>query len=581
MLATVTLLCGVLLGDAEPDSVKCLPVGQQMPAFSLQDFRGQRLTLDRFTDAKALVVVFLGTECPIVQLYAKRLQELADQYGEAGVVVLGIDSNQQDSLAELEHFARTHRIRFPILRDSGNRVADLWGASRTPEVFVLDSKRTLRYHGRFDDQFTYETQRDNSRNDYVKQAVDALLKQQPLTITETEVVGCHIGRVFKKTRDRGVTYCGQIRRILQNRCESCHRAGEIAPFELTDYDEVVGWAEMIDEVVEQQRMPPWHASSEYGTFSNDRRMTDQEKQLIHQWVSDGAPKGDAADLPAERKYVTGWQLPRKPDRVIPMAGRPFRVAGTGTIKYQYFVVDPKFQEDQWISMAEVVPGNRRVVHHVLVFAQPKGVRSLSGERGGFLAAYVPGLRAEPFPAGMAKRVRAGSRIVFQVHYTPIGTDEEDISSIGLVFARPRDVKYEVRTVAAVNTRFSIPPRDPDFEVTADSQRAQVDVLALAFMPHMHLRGKAFRYEALFPTGDSEILVDIPRYDFNWQTAYRLSTPMRLPAGTRVHCTARFDNSAKNLANPDPDRTVQWGDQTWDEMMIGYMDVAIPRSENDP
>ena len=257
------------------------------------------------------------------------------------------------------------------------------------------------------------------------------------------------------------------------------------------------------------------------------------------------------------------------------AAEPFQVPAAGPVEYQYFVVDPEFREDKWVRMAEVQPGNRQVVHHVLVFAQAPGSRPISGEQGGFLAAYVPGLRARPFPEGMAKRVRAQSKLVFQVHYTPVGTEQADLSSLGLVFASPADVTHQVITAAAVETDFAIPPHDGNFAVESQSRPAPVSLQLLAMMPHMHLRGKSFRYEARYPGGTSEILLDVPRYDFNWQTTYRLATPKVLPAGTRIHCLAHYDNSEHNLANPAPDKTVRWGDQTWDEMMIGYFDVAVP------
>ncbi len=543
--------------------------------FTLGDYRGKQVSLRDYANVKVLVVAFLGTECPIVKLYAPRLQKLADRYAIDQVQVVGIDSNQQDSLAELAHFARRHAIQFPLLKDPGNRIADQFGAERTPELFVLDSQRVVQYRGRLDDQYTYEIQRPQVQQDYVTAAIDQLLAGQAVEVARTEPVGCHIGRVMQHTEDRGVTYANQISRLLQRRCVECHRTGEIAPFALTDYDEVVGWAEMIREVVQDQRMPPWHAAPEHGQFANDRRLSDDEKKLLYQWIDDGAPLGDAAQRPEPETYVQGWQLPQQPDLVIPMRDRPYQVPAEGVVEYQYFVVDPQFREDKWVSMAECQPGNRQVVHHILVFAQPPGSRPIGGERGGFLAAYVPGLRARPYGPGMAKRVPAGSKLIFQLHYTPVGTAQQDLSSLGLVFLPADEVEQEVRTVAAVETDLKIPPHDANFQVDARSPKAPIAVELLALMPHMHLRGKSFRYVAEFPGGKKETLLDVPRYDFNWQTAYRLQDPLRLPPGTQIHCTAHYDNSSANLANPDPTQLVRWGDQTDDEMMIGYFDIALP------
>ncbi len=557
--------------DAPSGSV----IGRTVANFTLSDFRSKTCSLSDWQESKLIVVAFIGTECPLVQLYAQRLQQLADSYPTEQVVVVGIDSNQQDSLAEMEHFARTHNLRFPLLKDPGNRVADLFGAQRTPEVFVLDAQRVIRYRGRIDDQYTYETQRVRHDQEYLREAVAELLANKPVSTAETEVVGCHIGRVFVDTKDDGVTYNNQISRILGNRCVECHRAGEIAPFALESYDEVVGWAEMIQEVVRDQRMPPWHASPDHGSFANDRRLSQEEKGLIDKWVEDGAPEGDPNSLPPPGTYVSGWQLPREPDLLIRMRQQPYDVPPEGQVDYQYFVVDPGLTEDKWVSAAQCLPGNRRVVHHILVFAQPPGSKAISGEEGGFLAAYVPGLIAQPYPPGMAKRLRAGSKLIFQVHYTPVGTSQQDVSSLGLLFADHNDLHHEVRTVAAVKKKLEIPPGEPSHRVEATSRSAPIDVLLLTMMPHMHLRGKSFLYETRFPDGTTETLLDVPNYDFNWQTAYRLTQPKFLPAGTTVHCVAHFDNSDQNLANPDPTATVKWGDQTTDEMMIGYFDIAVP------
>ncbi|MCU0961999.1 MAG: redoxin domain-containing protein [Pirellulaceae bacterium] len=576
------VLCGCLLGATPADTSQVdSRIGRPIDVFSLPDHDGRPWSLADVPDARAVVITFLGTECPIVRLYAGVLQELNDQFADRGVVFVGIDANRQDSAKDLAAFARELKIRFPLLRDEVNRVADRFGAQRTPEVFVLDHDRVVRYHGRIDDRYSYEVQRDRAERHFLADAIGQLLAGEQVTTPETELYGCLIGRVTPESRGSRVTYTDQVRDILQRRCVECHRQGDIAPFALSDYDEAVGWAPMIAEVVRQGRMPPWHAAPDYGEFADDRRLSSDEKQAIYQWVADGAPRGDREDLSRAPQHAApawtadGWQLPRSPDLVVPMATEPFVVPARGEIKYQYFVVDSQLQEDKWVQISEVRPGNRQVVHHVLVFAQAPGQRLASGEMGGFLAAYVPGLRAKPFPAGMAKRIRAGSKLIFQVHYTPIGTEQTDLSSLGLIFAAADEIQHEVITAAAVETKFAIPPYDGNYRVESRSRRAPVDVQLLGLMPHMHLRGKSFRYEARYPDGSDEILLDVPRYDFNWQTAYRLKTPKTMPAGTRIHCVAHFDNSAANPANPDPASTVRWGDQTREEMMIGYFDIAIP------
>ena len=552
-------------------------VGELVKNFELQDFRGKEVTLHDFADKDCLVVAFLGTECPLAKLYAPRLNELSREFGEQGVGFVGINSNTQDSITEIAAYARIHDISFPLLKDVGNRVADQMGASRTPEVFVLDSDRIVRYQGRIDDQYGVGYIRDQADRHDLRQALTELTSGQTVSEPAMPAVGCIIGRVKVPSLESSVTYSKQIARILQNRCVECHREGDIAPFALTEYEEVAGWADMIAEVVREQRMPPWHASHEHGEFSNDRRLSAEERRQIFEWAEAGAPQGDPTELPEPREFVEGWQLASAPDKVVPMSDKPFKVAAEGTVRYQYFRADPGFKEDMWVKGIEALPGNRAVVHHILVFSDAPN-RSAGSEFGGgvrgFLGAYVPGMRATTFPPGMAKRIPAGSKLVFQMHYTPIGSVQEDLSKIGFVFADPEEVEYEVKTTSAFQPRLRIPKHKENHqEVTKTRVREPAQLLAL--MPHMHVRGKSFTYLARFPNEENWTpLLDIPEYDFNWQTNYRLARPMDLPKGTYIKCVAHFDNSENNLSNPNPNKTVRWGDQTWDEMLIGYFDVAI-------
>ena len=270
---------------------------------------------------------------------------------------------------------------------------------------------------------------------------------------------------------------------------------------------------MIAEVVDQGRMPPWHADPKYGHFSDDRRLSDDEKRLIHAWVAAGAPQGDLKELPPTPTFAaSGWHQHRPPDLVLPMSDKPYQVKADGVLNYQFFRVDPHFTEDKWIEAAEILPGNRAVVHHVLVHARGRGERGGGGAGQGFLAAYVPGLRSLAYPKGMAKRISAGSKLNFQIHYTPNGSKQEDITRIGLWFADPKQVTHEVRTIAAVNPLFAIPAGADNQRVDASTKKLPSDAQILAFMPHMHLRGKSFLYEAVFADGKRQTLLDVPKYD---------------------------------------------------------------------
>lgn len=552
--------------------------GQIVPNFELKDFRGKSFDLSEIPRKKVVVLAFLGTQCPLAKLYSVRLSKLAEEYRDKDIVIWGVNSNRQDSITEIMAFVRDHKVSFPMLKDAGNRVADLVNAERTPEVVVLDSQRIIRYRGRVDDQYGIGYAKDEPQQNDLKNAIDDLLAGKTVEVPVTPLMGCHIGRIKTPNPNSKVTYSNQIARIFQKRCVECHREGEIAPFELTDYDEVVGWAEMIAEVVQEDRMPPWHASKKAGHFANDRALSKLEKSQIIEWVKNGAPQGDMKELPEAVSFVDDWQLPKEPDKVFPMDSKPFQIPAEGVVRYKYFKVDTNFKEDKWVKAFQVVPGNRQVVHHVLVIARRPGER-IGGGASGFLAAYVPGLRSTPFPEGMAKRIPAGSELIFQLHYTPIGTDQEDMSSIAMVFADPKSITHEVKTTSALQRRLSIPPNEKAHRVDAQTAQSAMDFQLLSMNPHMHLRGSAYRYEAVFPNGKKEVLLDIPHYDFNWQTSYVLEKPKQIPKGTFIKTTALFDNSKNNLNNPDPTKTVRWGDQTWEEMMIGYFEVAFPVSND--
>jgi peroxiredoxin/mono/diheme cytochrome c family protein len=553
------------------------PVGRKVADFSLEDYRGTKHSLTEFTQGRATVIAFLGTECPLAKLYGPRLAELAAKYAEAGVTFVGIDANRQDALSEIAAYAKDSGIEFPILKDTGNTVADQMGAVRTPEVFLLDHEGVIRYVGRIDDKLGIGYIKDKSENNFLTDAIDQLLAGKEIATPSTESVGCFIGRVREPDKDAPVTYSNQIARIFQDRCVECHRSGEIGPFAMTDYSEVAGWAETIAEVVRDQRMPPWHAAPGTAHFRNDRSMPEAEKELVYQWVEAGAPEGDPADLPAPRQYVTGWTLPQEPELVLTVQEEPYIIPADGVVEYQYFVVDPKFTEDKWVKASQVIPGSAPVVHHVLVFVQKPGQRGEPFDENGlgFLAAYVPGYRATPFPDGMAKFVPAGSKLIFQMHYTPVGKEMADQSKIGFVFAKPEELTHMVQTVSAGNRGLTIPPHEPNYRREALMTAYKDELIVLSYAPHMHVRGKSFMYEAVYPDGHKETLLDVPRYDFNWQTSYELAEPKVLPPGTRVHCVAHWDNSEENLANPDPSQTVYWGDQTFEEMMLGFFDVAVP------
>jgi peroxiredoxin/mono/diheme cytochrome c family protein len=608
VLSLVGLLaaCFVASVHAADDAPR---VGRQIQPFKLKNQFGKDYSLKDLKQ-DVVVVAFLGTECPLAKLYAPKLAAMAKEFPKNKVAFIGIDSNQQDSIQEIAAYATRHKIEFPLLKDVKNKVADHFGAVRTPEVFVLDKNRVVRYWGRIDDQYGFAEglgyQRPKPTRRDLAEAVNELLAGKQVSVPTTEALGCHIGRVKQATESSEVTYSDQIARIFQAHCIECHREGRIGPFVMTSYEDVVGWGEMIREVVDQGRMPPWHASPDHGKFANESRLTDEEKQLIRTWVDNGCPEGDKSKLPAPKQFVEGWEI-GEPDEIVYMSDEPVKVAAEGVIDYYHFVVDPGWTEDKWITASEAKPGSLETVHHILVFVAPPDIQPRDLARGGdgeprrrgrgrgrgngaseeanaltsgnLVAAYAPGANALFSNDGRtAVHVKAGSKLVFQMHYTPNGTPQTDLSYVGFKYADPDKVEYEARSTAIVNTFFSIPPGANNHSATAE-RKIDYDTTIVNLTPHLHTRGKAFRYEVIYPDGSQEVLLDVPQYDFNWQTTYILEEPKAIPAGSTLRCTAWWDNSEDNLSNPDPTKTVTWGEQTFEEMMIGFYVEQFPKGQS--
>jgi hypothetical protein len=325
-------------------------------------------------------------------------------------------------------------------------------------------------------------------------------------------------------------------------------------------------------------MPPWFADPHFGNFGNDRRLKPADLQALLAWLDGGMEMGDKKDLPAEKTYADGWVI-GKPDVIFEMP-KTEDVPASGTVPYMYYVTPTNFKEDVWVTAAEARPGNRGVVHHIIVsYRDPKSKGNNGrGAGDGFLVGTAPGDMPLILRPGIARRIPAGSDLIWQMHYTPNGKAGQDRSQVGLIFYKGKEPpKYNSQTIGISNGNFVIPPGEANQKVESEWEVPR-DTLLLSFMPHMHLRGKDFKYDVTYPDGKTETLLSVPRYDFNWQLAYREANPLKLPKGTKIHCTAHFDNSAANKANPNPKQEVTWGDQTWEEMMIGWVDFIWEQPE---
>ena len=389
------------------------------------------------------------------------------------------------------------------------------------------------------------------------------------------------------------TFYRDVLPILQNHCQSCHRAGEVAPMPLVTYEQTRPWANAMANAVVMKMMPPWFADPRYGHFANDPSLSEAEIAALRSWAKLGAPSGDSHDAPPARKWTEGWNIPQ-PDLVVTMP-QPVPLPANGEVEYTYEIVPTHFAQDRWVQMSEFRPGSPAHVHHAVVYIRPPdsewlrhapvGVpftasklsdpieqRQAHETTSDLLLVYAPGSSPDQWPDGMAKFVPAGSDLVFQMHYTTNGTAEEDRTSIGMVFAKTPP-KQRVVTLQLNNHALIIPPGADNFRVEVQGTLPH-DATLLSLFPHMHLRGKRFEYDIVHDDGSIEVLLRV-NYHFHWQLSYRLGEPRLLKAGTKLRAIAWYDNSNNNPHNPDPSKTVTWGDQTSDEMMVGFFDVGIP------
>ena len=401
--------------------------------------------------------------------------------------------------------------------------------------------------------------------------------------------GAADGQYAAKAADDVPTFTRDVAPIVYKNCAGCHRPGEIAPMSLLTYEDARPWAKAMRDEVSDGTMPPWHADAPHGTFLNERVLTGTEKDTIRKWANGGAPKGDPKDLPPVPNFADGWTV-GKPDAVFEMA-EEYKLPAEGTIQYEYFYLPTNFTEVKWVKSIEVRPGNREVVHHVLVYyrAAPdmqrtpvfkpnpetarmppdraEGVRLNPARQGlpprRLLATYAPGTASQAAPEGTAFRLEPGGIIELQMHYTTKGAPATDRTKVGFIFAKEPPAQ-ELRPGQFINGTFTLPAGAANVSVDADVEFLQ-DATVWGIFPHTHLRGKKWEYKMILPDGSSKTILSVPGYDFNWQTYYMFKEPLKVPKGAKIIATAWYDNSAANKSNPDPKSDVKWGDQTWEEM----------------
>lgn len=548
-------------------------IGDTIPSLSFKDIRYLPRTLDELGPHQAFVFVFTNTTCPLVQRYMPRLKSLDAKYGEQNVQFVAVNVGRHDSIRDMAAHALEYDIPFPFVKDESGQCAAALGVTRTPEVAVLDAQHRLVYRGRIDDQYRLGGALPKPRRHDLEEAIKDVLAGEAVSEAQTPVDGCLITvNEIQTPVPTELTFGKDIAPLIHQHCAVCHRKGTAAPFSLVSWQDVSSHGKMIEEVVAEQRMPPWYAGSQHGTFQNDRSLSRKDRDTILEWIRGGMPEGsptkpDEALLePASR-----WQA-GEPDLVLTMP-IPHVIPAEGFVPYQYTVLPHLFLKDTWLESIEILPHNRRVVHHAnLAYANPQ-------EKAGhdtFITGYVPGgqpMDLRPFDNGVAFRVPALSVLGLQIHYVTTGKPEQCTLSVGLRFSR-NVVRKRLRHHLLDPRRFRIPPGHPAWAVKGSVTLKQ-DITLLGLFTHMHLRGKDMTFLAHSPNDATETLLQIPNFNFDWQHAFEIEAgKKRLLKGTRVEAIAHYDNSTFNPYNPDPKATVGYGLQTVDEMMNGYFFFTV-------
>ncbi|MEQ9452878.1 MAG: redoxin domain-containing protein [Pseudomonadales bacterium] len=553
-----------------------ITVQDRVDNFRLLDHQGASHELYYYSDAKAIAFLVQGNGCPIVRNAMPRFKELRDEFAAQGVQFFMLNSNLQDNRGNINAEVAKYGYDIPVLIDETQLIGESLELVRTGEVFVVDPKTwTVAYQGAIDDRLTYENQKKEASNHYLRDALADMVAGEAVQVASTNPIGCLINfpeqQPMAKAKHAEISYSEDIAPILLENCVSCHREGGLGPWAMNDYNMVRGFSLMIREVLRTKRMPPWHADPEVGHWGNDRSLTTEELQTLVHWIEAGAPRGEGEDLLAtdDTKYYD-WDaedVMGPPDYVINIPAT--EVPATGVVDYQYHFVENTVGENVWIKAAEIMPGDRAVLHHVITtfgYDITEGKHAGKFKRIGDLRGYAPGLNNDGFPKDTGVMLPADAKFEFQVHYTPSGVATVDESKMGIwIYDEPPT--HEMVSVFMANPRIKIPAGAKNHKETA-SETIPKDAWLYTLMPHAHFRGKAAEFRAVYPDGTEELLLSVPNYDFNWQTTYEFAEPKFLPAGTKIVQANWWDNSGQNPANPDPTIDVTWGEQSWEEMLFG-------------
>jgi peroxiredoxin len=543
--------------------------------FSLLDHQGKFHQLSWYGDQKAVVIFIQGNGCPIARNGAPTLKAIRDEYEEQGVAFFMLNPQTQDNRESIAKEAEEFGYDFPILVDEAQLVAESLGVDRTSEVFVIDPKSMqVLFRGAIDDRLGYESQKPEAKNHYLKNALDAVLAGEAVASTDATVPGCLIGFPSRDQHQKNpVSYTRDIAPLLQDKCVSCHHDGGIGPWSMSDHAMIQGWSKMMKEVAMTRRMPPGQIDPHVGKpLVEVAEMTPAELQTLVHWIDAGAVMEEGAVDPLAGMTFNNpkWSL-GEPDLVYTVAAQS--IPATGIVDYRYVPVELNLDEDVWIRAVEFIPGDRQVLHHVIAYLSSPADKSVRGRedgtaRGESIGGFAPGRQPDEYRDNSGRLIPKGSNLLLQMHYTTSGKEAVDATEVGL-YLYDKPPAYVMNGGVAGQRRFLIPPQSKEHKLEGE-MLVERDAYLYGMTPHMHFRGKYMSYTAEYPDGTSEVLLSVPKYEFNWQFSYQLEEPLFLPAGTRLVAKGAMDNSDRNRFNPDPTKPVRFGLQTKHEMFFGFL-----------
>lgn len=544
---------------------------QRMENFELLDHAGVSHELYYLSDAKAVVFMVQGNDCPVVSDTLAELKEVRDTYNAKGVEFLMINSSLEDNRTSIAKEAAKLNIDMPILIDNTQLIGEALGLTRTGEVFVVNPKTwKVIYSGPLNDRLSNKKKNSAAKHHYLSDALDNVLAGESVKVASAEAVGCAINMPGSEQKNKmahaQISYSDTIAPIIRDNCVTCHRKGGMGPFAMNNYNVIRGFSPMIREVLRTKRMPPWHADPHYGEFSNDRSLSTQQIQDLVHWIEAGSPRGEGSDLLAlDNREWPKFRL-GEPDFIIDIPET--EVPATGIVDYQYKIVENPLDKDVWVAATEVIPGDNKALHHVIgmygvVNSDPNAKRKFLPMGG--IGGYAPGTDAGVYPDNAGKLLPKNAKFSFQMHYTSYGKKAVDKTQVGVWLHKSKPANVMQGQFIA-NTKIHI-PANAKRHVETKEYTFKRDAILYSMLPHSHFRGIASDFVAIYPDGKKEMLLSVPNYDFNWQTDYTFEEPKIMPAGTTIVHSTTYDNSRQNPSNPDPSIEVYWGEQTFEEMLF--------------